>query len=289
MYAISLAGNFLSLPFWRLDGSIEKPDSTILTDPAAATHARHYRTGSLWFLVVLVWFLSAPAHAITAKDAYAIARYKGSSYGTTPEVIHASYSNLMLSQLRRPSANTALSRMDQAEFALMVYHFAYYGTWRPARSVIATYAPAHLALFNFYLNYTGVEHGYVFNLPEMYRLYMKQANPNLGMSMTELWLEFRTAPGLALAGELTSIPATTAYLTAYGSVWLTGAWYGGQAIGYGVSWTMKTYVPDWYADVLGRYEATLLTNLAAAVGDFAAVSEWNCVPQDLALEPCTGN
>jgi hypothetical protein len=252
--------------------------------------------------VLCLLAVSPLSHALTVAEVKSAVGSRGSAYGQTPAYVQEDFGGVMLRQLATSNADTTLGRMNDSEFQLLVYHLDYAGVWVQARSLLNAYAPSQMGRFMSISTAAGIwtrEGVMIVNLPAYYKTTLKVAVPDIGMSLTELWLEFRTAPGLAPVGELTGIAETTAYVTQYGASWLVPAGAAGYAVGSGISWSLQQFAPDWYADVLGKFEAQLLDSLEAAatqneiesdleisLNNILSLTDSTCIPDDLGNAPC---
>jgi hypothetical protein len=88
--------------------------------------------------------------------------------------------------------------------------------------------------------------------------------PTPDMTLNEIYLEFRTAPGQALS-IVSSIEETLTYV----AIRSTSSFGAGYTVGSGASYLLENYAPDTNANIGGTV-ATMMTNVSNAVSDFVA-------------------
>ncbi len=87
------------------------------------------------------------------------------------------------------------------------------------------------------------------------------AMPTLDMSISEIYLEFRTAP-IGSVGARAALAETSAYAGG----WLTASAYAGWKVGGGISYLIENYAPD-LGDAIGGTVAGMIDQMQAAGSD----------------------
>lgn len=214
------------------------------------------------------------AAALLACSTVATARDAHTALGTTPAEIHARFAHIIERNFESGDTDGVLSRLTDGELHALArdYGRETRGDTSHLLKVLARRASArnlgrvsaHFGLTNTYRAIGSDAPSDVAAAFYAGHFSKMQAAPDVDMTLEEIYLEFRTAPGGSLS-LLGALEEAATYIATKVSVGF-GA---GYAVGTAASYLLETFAPDTNVAIGGTIDAAL-TNLQAAAAAFMA-------------------